>query len=289
MVSNELLNQYAACYARIKAGAPAFVSNIFQNAEELAAIFINKPCKLVANDQFLFIFIPRHDSFYELLFACASPEIMGEAVKNIRAIFPVAMPIRVSLAGREPSVGNLATIFLENGFTLAKKLLRTRLGLPSESIRQAMAIFAQEHSPYLGFAKSGDEGEIMEILKQSFDPIGDNLPEIDEIRERIAKRQIAVLRKDHAILSLRYYSLSSTNILHSYYDVTRPEYRGGNGYFMALCHFVQETLGQGGIHVKRALGWREEAKKKLVKHAKKSNEQPDGIVIYNLRLDPAES
>lgn len=280
------LQNYAAEYERIRV-LGSTVTNLFLNTHELEKQLANKECYLQGTENSLFILIPRHDSFYELLFLSHNPATLSEDLRSLRLTTSLSLPFRASIIDREDKAERLARYFYEADFGLVKKLYRTTLKSPPDSIYAAMRVFAEELTPYLGFAKAGDEKEIYDILAESFDPIGDNLPELEEISDCIARREIAVLRKENQILSLIYYTIKS-GILHSYYDVTRREHRGGNGYFMALSLFVKDQLQKSGREVKRALGWREPAKKKLIKHAEKSNQMPDGLVIYNLRQDGIE-
>lgn len=275
------LETYSAAYDALRARHPRLAGNIFLDAPRLAALFSAKPCLLEETESALFVLAPRH-SFHDLLFLTGDAEALPAALHTWLPAWPEADPLRVSVIGREPATGALAAQFERAGFGLVKKLLRTRLNLPEGKILEAMRPFADEVRDLLGYARHGDEEEILEILQSSFDPMGDNLPELAEISERIDERCIAVVRKDGRILSLNYFGIQA-GVLHSFYDVTRKEYRGGNGFFIALAVFVHDDLKARGISCGRSLGWRDATQKKLLKHAKKSNQQPDGIVIYNMR------
>lgn len=275
------METYSAAYDALHGRYPRLTGNIFLDAARLAALFTSKRCLLEKTESALFILVPRH-SFHDLLFLTGDAEELPAALQAWLPVWPETAPLRVSVIGREPDAGDMAEKFGTADFGLVKKLLRTRLKLPDEKILAAMRPFAEEVRDLLGYARHGDEEEILEILRESFDPMGDNLPELAEISERIDDRGIAVVRKDGKILSLNYFGIQS-GVLHSFYDVTRKEYRGGNGFFMALAIFVHDELKARGINCSRSLGWRNAAQKKLLRHAKKSNQDTDGIVIYNMR------
>lgn len=275
------LETYSAAYDTLRTRHPRVAGNIFLHAARLAQMFNSKKCLLETTETSLFLLVPRH-MFHDLLFLTADAASLPEALGTWLPDWPETAPLRVSVIGREPEAGAMAGEFETAGFSLVKKLLRMRLELPDEKLLQAMRPFAEEVRDLLGFAQPGDEAEILDILRESFDPMGDNLPELEEIRECINKRGIAVARKDGRILSLHYFGVQS-GVHHSFYDVTRREYRGGTGFFMALAVFVHDELAARGIRCSRSLGWRDAARKKLLRHAQKSNQTPDGIVIYNMR------
>lgn len=274
------LETYSRAYDALKSRRPRLSGNIFLDASRLESAFKNRPCLLHEADNCLFLFLPRH-SFHDVLYLTGDAACVPVELGDCLTQWPGEKPLRVSVIGREPEAANLAAQFEKTGFGLIKKLLRTRLRLPDANIRAAMRPFAEELRDLLGYARIGDEEEILDILRGSFDTVGDNLPEPAEVRERIEEGGIAVLRQDGKILSLKYFTVQG-GVLHSLYDVTRKEYRGGNGFFMALAVFVQDELEARGINCTRSLGWRNAEQKKLLRHARKSNEQPDGIVIYNM-------
>lgn len=275
------LEAYSAAHDALKSRHPRLSGNIFLDASRLEATFKSKQCLLHESGNSLFLLLPRH-SFHDLLYLTGDAGRLPGELAECLAGWPGDQPLRVSVIGREPEAGDMAAQFQNAGFSLLKKLLRTRLRLPDANILAAMRPFAEEVRDCLGYARLGDEEEILEILRESFDTMGDNLPEPAEIRERIDEGGVAVLRREGKILSLKYFAVQG-GVLHSLYDVTRKEYRGGNGFFMALAVFVQDELEARGVPCTRSLGWRNAVQKKLLRHAKKSNEQPDGIVIYNMR------
>ena len=229
----------------------------------------------------LFLLTPRH-FFHDVLFLTGDAPRLPEALGAWLPVWPAADTLRVSVIGRDPRAGDLAALFGAAGFGLVKKLLRTRVRLPEGKMLAAMRPFAEEARDLLGYARHGDEEEILEILRESFDPMGDNLPELTEIGERIDDGGIVVARRDGRILALNYFSIHS-GVLHSLYDVTRKEYRGGAGLFMALTVFIHDELEARGISYTRGLGWRDATQKRLLRHARQNDQRPDGIVIYNMR------
>lgn len=279
------LEKYATSLAKLKASGKRPQGNIFLSAPELEKLFAQKNCFLADGENSLFLLIPRHSLYHELLFYTASPAELDRDLTVFLLDKAIPGALRASVIGLEPMAGEYAAIFQKHGFALLKKLLRTICKEASDKIAAITRQYADENREYMGFARPGDEDEILDILKENFDVAADNLPEPYEIRKAIDAEQVAVLRKDGQILSLIYFNMQS-RVVHSLYDVTREEHRGANGYCLALGSFLNDELKAKGVEIARYYGWREEAKKKLVKHAKKSNQNFDGVVIYNT-LRPA--
>lgn len=279
---------FVAAYDTLKATARSAVSNIFLNRYDLSERIKSKCCLQYVTENSIFLLVPTHDSYYDLLFCTKDKESMAASLTKLLSEYCNALPIRCSIVGKEPLAGELSQLFEKKRFSLIKKLLRMRLAEPETKVLEAMRPYAEEYRGQMSFAHEKDAEEILSILLDNFDPAGDNLPELQSIREHIAQKNIAVLRKDGKIVSLHYFSVQNST-LHALYDVTRKEYRGGNGFFMALAVFVHDYfLAQGKRHT-RLLGWRDAAKQKLLKHARKSNQTPDGVVIYNMLWTPDEA
>lgn len=280
------IEQYVNAYDTIKSNADSrLCSNLFLSLPQLVELFNKKDCLFVRSKSAMFILEPRHNSYYNIFFVCANTDSLGLQIRELQAKYTLNKPLSVSLAGKEPETGQICEIFKSCDFRVIKKLLRMRLNRVDEKIINAMRSFGEDYNKYLEFAKPGDEQEIYDILASEFDPVGDQLPELVEIRERIDQENIAVIRKNGRILALQYFHLYP-GILHSLYDVTLKEYRGSDGLFFALAIFVMEYLKAKNITSYRSLGWRDASRIKLLKHSKKSNQGWDGVVLYNMVWEP---
>lgn len=273
------LTNYFSAHDALKAYCRCKFSNIFLDSATLEKLLAEKTCFLHMTDGALFLFIPMHELFYDCLYIAADEILLDEGLKTICAEQELALDIRVSIIGKEPGAGVQAELFQRHGFSLSKKLLRTRLEEVPKKIVDAMRPFAEEYRGCASFAVQEDAEEISALLKENFDPVGDNLPELAAIRENIARQQVAVLRQDGRIAALHYFQRQH-NTLHALYDVTRKEYRR-KGLFMALAMFMHEYF-MASKKCTRALGWRDATQERLVRYAKKSNQNHDGVCIYNL-------
>lgn len=277
--------RFSAAHDALKARTRCTITNLFLDSRTLRALLTEKRCLTHVEEGALFLLIPYHETYYDCLYLAADGSALADGLGLLVEAYHEPLALRGSCVGREPQAGEAAELFRRQGFVLTKKLLRMQLRRAPEKMLTAMRSYADEYRECMSFANPEDAEEILALLKEEFDLVADNLPELDAIRENILRGQVAVLRRDGKIASLHYFSLVR-NTLHSLYDVTRKEYRR-EGFFMALATFVDEYFTKQGKKNVRALGWRDATRQKLVKHAKKSNQPPDGIVIYNMLRTPA--
>jgi len=260
------------------------LSNIFLDSLNLREIIEKKVCFMYTDDKSLFLTIPRHEIYYDLLYISENEETLCKGLTGLYSYLSLKLPIRASIIGKEYHIRDTVKIFNQHGFNIIKKLLRMRIYQPKEKILDLMRPYAEEFRNYISFASKDDAQEILEILKQEFDVVGDNLPELSQIVRDIDSKHIIILRYGEEISALHYFQISRGTI-HALYDVTRKEYRR-EGFFMALASFVNEYHSALGQKKLRVLGWRDATNPKLIKHAQKNNQNLDGIVIYNLLYDP---
>lgn len=277
--------RFSAMYDGLKTRCRCSLCNLFWDSHALRELLEKKTCFLHVEEQSLFLLVPTHSAYHDCFYMGKDVAALEAGLTKVLTQYQDTLPVRASVIGREAETAEIAALLQRQGFTLLKKLLRFRLNRPRENILEIMRPYAEEYREHLTFAAEKNAEEILEILSENFDLMGDNLPELDDIRKRIAKKEVAVLRQDGQIAALQYFSIQR-GTLHSLYDVTRKEYRGGNGFFMGLAFFVHTHLQAQGRQYQRVLGWRDAAKQKLVKHAKKSDQHPDGIVIHNMLWTP---
>lgn len=277
--------QFFTAYDNLKAQCRCKYSNIFLDSQALQGTILRKKCFFYQCENSIFILIPYHNSYYDCLFMAKDDEALTSGFASLQRQYFEALPVRCSIIGKEPLAGSIANKLEEVNFKLTKKLLRMQTEGAKPKVLAAMRLFAEEYRDKMFFAEEKDAKEILEILKDNFDVIADNLPEYEAIVENIAKKQVAVLRQDNRIASLDYFVIQNS-AFHGIYNVTRKEYRGGNGFFMALSTFVNEHAQSLGLRYARSHGWIDATNMSLVSHAHKTNKNFDGIVIYNMLWTP---
>lgn len=273
------LENFSAAHDALKARTRCTRTNLFQDSHELAAMLAEKHCLLHETEKSLFLLVPYHSAYYDCLFLAADTPALADGVRGLQEAYREPLALRGSCVGREPLAGETAELFRQQGFKLAKKLLRMRFERAPEKILSIMRSYADEYQDCMSFAHPDDAEEILDILKKEFDIVADNLPELEAIRKNILNKGVVILRKDNKIASLKYFQ-EHKNILHNLYDVTLQEYRR-EGFFMALSIFVYNYFNAQKKSI-RTFGWRDISSQKLIKHAHENNQQPDGIIIYNM-------
>lgn len=274
--------QFSAAHDALKARVRCTLTNLFQDGHELRVLLAEKKCLLHTAEKSLFLLVPYHDAYYDLLYLAADAPTLEDGLRELLKAYTEPLALRGSCIGREPQAGDMAEIFRSQGFALTKKLLRMRATPPPQKILDAMRPYAEEYRDCMSFAGPEDAEEIFALLKEEFDIVADNLPELESIRQNILKKGVAVLRWENTIASLMYFQ-KHKNTIHGLYDVTRRQYRR-QGFFMALVIFLKDH--DEPRQKLRVYGWRDAARQKLVKYAKENNQLPDGIVIYNMLWTP---
>ncbi len=280
MIRADRINFFAACDA-LKKDYACHTGNLFLNSAELASKFENESCHFHRGDKSIFLLLPSHGDMQSLHFLTAGPDALASDLPAfLRQAFPLP-DLKTSIIGPEDLCDSIYPVMEANGFVTIKKLISMRLAKPQEKIIAAMRVLADNYIEFASFAEENDAEEILDILCEEFDIVGDNIPRVEEIRENIKRKNVTIIRMNGKIATLHYFQVEK-GIAHGYFDMTRKEFRGGNGLIFALNIFEHEYFKKAGIRINRSYGWREEIKTRLVKSSSRSSSFPDGIVIYNM-------
>lgn len=263
----------------IKKLSSSIVQNIFMDIPSIKKLFNHKNCPLFTYEKSLFLLIPKHDKFYDILFCSSSEKELLKDTAIFLNDYTEVLDLRASIIGKETWVSSISDIFCNNNFVIGRKIARMRNGLPTDEMKNLISDFVKEKKYTIECAQSGDENEIFSLLKSEFDLRSDNIPEIDEIEENIKENQVLVVRKDGKIVSL-YYFTTKNSTEYGWYDVTCRELRKENIYFYMMDYQIK-SLAERKIPIRR-YSWRDLSNKRLMNLAKKCNQTPDGIYIYNL-------
>jgi hypothetical protein len=260
-----------------------WLSNVFLDADKLRQLLENRHCLLHSSEASLFLLIPYHDFYYNFLYVSANKEALCKDLKSFLQDYDHSFTLRASITGKEPPTGEVATIFEESGFALAKRLARVRADSESSFVKQLLKDQPKERVEY---ANAGDAEEISEMLFEEFDLYGDNIPETSEIIENIEARQVLVIRKNKRIGALHYFSIQNGQYF-GIYDITRKAYRDE---FLSLKfgHFLHHHIRRLAVRLTRVYSWRDTANKRLMAYAQQCKQTPDGVFIYNMVYKPSK-
>lgn len=257
------------------------IHNIFQDANELANSMRERECMLYKGEKSMFLLVPKHNLFYEILYLSANPDTLKKDLASFMDNYNLPLALRASLIGREQPTESIASLFLDCGFILGRKIARMRNYSDEKDIRDLIALLCEDEICEVGFAVPGEESRILEILAAEFDPRADNLPELPEIRDNIERRQVIVIRVEGRIIALHYFTMRN-NICYGWYDVIEKNYRQKHLYLHMMLFQYDYWKDKEAL---RSYSWRDVNNKRLMALAKQSNQVPDGVYIYNMLYD----
>lgn len=257
------------------------IQNIFLDAEALARVLAEKSCRLARQEKSLFLLVPRHDSFYDLLYLSAGPAELATDLQSFLRSSPDLPNLRASVIGKEGQVEPMVDAFARNGFFLGRKIARMRNYVDINHLEEQIALLCDEDCE-VGYAGPGEEQAVLDLLLEEFDPRSDNLPELGEIAENIRKNQVIVIREEGKIIGLHYYTMQNS-MSYGWYDVINRAFRNKHLYLHMMC--FQYELWKSREMPVRSYSWRDVNNKRLMALARQSNQLPDGVYIYNMLLD----
>lgn len=264
-------------------------TNIYLTAQDISEIFIKKECLFFTIEGTLFILVPYHKFYYDLLFYTISYEALNKSLQVfIKQIYNNQLPIRASLIGKEPSIGELSSIFEKYMFHMSKKLGRINYNNTSAKNEAAQEFFQsfKENNKNASksinpmFAAPEDAQAVLDMLLEEFDLCGENVPELEAIKENIEKKQVVIAKKDNNIIALHYFTIKN-KIRMGIYEYVKKDFRG-SGVMFYISNFIENYLKDNNIQITRVCGWRDITKKRLIKVYKSLGENFDGVYIYNL-------
>ena len=168
----------------IREGTRFVLSNLFEDASSLHEIFDKKSCFYYSHENSLILLNQYHKKYYNILFLTKDVFSLKKSLRILLSSYKGNYILRVSLIGKQSLVEELSTVFVDCGFILQKKVVRTRINEKesSECVSDSMLTCDEIHSEYdIGFADVGDEKEIFSLLMEEFDCSADNIPELDDI------------------------------------------------------------------------------------------------------------
>jgi hypothetical protein len=271
------INDFIDCADTLKGKYRRPLSNIFLSADKLRQLFETRHCLLHSLEASLFLLIPYHDSYYDFLYVSVNKDSLRNDLKNFLSVYDGAFTLRASITGKEPSTGEIATVFDESGFVLCKRLARMRVDSESPLVKQLLKDQREEQVDY---ACIDEAKEISEMLFEEFDLLGDNIPELSAIIKNIEARQVFVIKRDERIGAIYYIRIHNGQYF-GIYEITRKEYRDE---FLSLkfSDFLYHHFQRLPIRPTRFYGWRDTANKRLMEFSRLLHQIPDGVFIYNM-------
>ncbi|MBR1579795.1 MAG: hypothetical protein IJ668_04780, partial [Selenomonadaceae bacterium] len=177
----------------IKGNGDQLITNFFVADAELDKIIKRNQLKYSFSDKTL-IAVRKSDGFSRLYFFTVDAD---DFIINLRSLLPtIERPIAFELfvdRRNADQVEDVQRNLIELGFRHhATQTRLTKIVSTNE--------YGEIESEW--YARADDCDEIMEILLQDFDPLCDQVPERDELLDRIANKEVLVARNGDRIASV---------------------------------------------------------------------------------------
>lgn len=277
----ENFNEFVRNIDEIRLGKE-FISNSFKSISELQELFEKKYISAREGNS-LFLLNERYD-YLDIIFFSVDFNELEQDLHVFLTRFSPEKKLRIwhTFASKEEMEKN-CVYFERSGFKLIETIGRySTKEDKKKNVADAILSFAEsvpkEISHYVGVANLDDALAIQKLLLTEFDPIGDSLPTLDEIKEHIQNENIFIVKsKEGELVCLSYFEVKR-QIYSGIYDVTLEKYRQYFPWFL-LQIFAKKYFREKNIKISRAYGWKNLNNKKLVRKAKDLNQQLDRIRI----------
>lgn len=255
------------------------IHNIFLNGHELLELGANPASRFAEFPDSAFALTRKHDQWDDILFAARDLNGLQAGVNSL--VEHLISPAKVSIIASEQAGQEMADIFAQAGFRLGRKIARMRNMEDMKELEKKIRENSDGNDDNwdVDFARPGEERQILDLLLTSFDSRADNIPQLEEIRDNILKRQVFVIRDGQKLVACHYFT-KNNNMAYGWYDITAREYRKKFLYFHMLK--FQYKFWKNEPQIKRSYSWRDCNNRRIMALAKQSSQLPDGVYIYNM-------
>lgn len=262
----------------LKVNSP-LIHNIFANGHELKDISSRASTHFFYTPTSIFLLNQKHGQWDDILFAAQDEKSLYNGASKL--VKRLDQPAKVSIIGLDENAQRWADIFTSAGFRLGRKIARMRNMQDEKELKKKIEESGKNEESLweADFAKPGEEQAVLDLLLSAFDSRSDNLPELDDIRQNIEKKQVFVIRDQENVVACHYFT-KVNNMAFGWYDVTAKKYRHQFLYFYMLK--FQYKFWENEPEVKRSYSWRDANNKRILALAAQSSQVPDGIYIYNM-------
>jgi GNAT superfamily N-acetyltransferase len=208
MQTVETTEQLAGAINRIKQGAARFTTNWFV-APEQAQTWIGRGNLSHVEDTHSLLIFRRDRDFYHIYHAASDHASLARALSSLSSIG--ASTVAADLVGRPADVNALASVYQGHGFEDYQLLFRM-VRTPGDYSWDGY------HDPQVAFAGIADALEVNVLLNELLDPLVDQIPELDEIRDAAERRKILIVRCGNTVAGILLFEATGlTAILRYWY------------------------------------------------------------------------
>lgn len=229
-------HQLNSFISEIRSLRKGFISNLFLHFEKHNLWIEKKELFYQATTEGYFIF--RNNSMVSYLFYITTDEF--QLRKGLQEITPqIKKTVMVDIL-EDSKIESIKQVFFDNDFLLYEELNRmSRIGLP-DSIQPGLGVT---------FAEPEDSVVILQLLYSNFDPLSEQIPDIEEIAHYIQNKWVLVYKLEHKIVGFIIFELTGLTLYLRYWFVL-PQFREMNIGSKLFNSFMYE-----GRNTKRQLLW----------------------------------
>lgn len=255
---------------------------------KLKHFFEIKDCILSISKKSVVVLVPFFDFYEVYTYSTDESDLLNLLLNLKNEINNENLSLKLSLCTKKNiKETHYYQTLIDSGFTLKKQIARFRADLPNENTKKNKQLIIDkefissvvpEQYRNAEYAKESDAEQIFELLKSEFDPIGDSLPDYDELVENIRKNHVVCVKDKDRIICVHYFEVVN-NMYYGLFDCTDKQYRHYFVYFSIMYFMKTEFLKH---KYSRCYGWRDVTKKRINKFGSQIGQVGDGVMIYNL-------
>lgn len=255
-------DEYIKIFNAIKHENSHTITNNYYDVHKIKEYLNSHKSKLFISNDCLCILTLQHNSFYEGLYLAKHAKSLEQSFQIFKQEYRENLPIRFMIAGKDCDTETSCQALITASCPLHKKLIRRRIVPFSNKELALLENFTEDQNiDIIQFAEIADCDEIYAMLCKEFDIYGDNIPEINIIKENIEKKQVLIIRKDNNIAFIHYFYIIN-KIYYDYFELTHKDYRKEPFYFLYLLYRHNYL---NALNIKRLYEWRDAKNTRLLK------------------------
>lgn len=258
-------HQLNSFISEIRSLCKGFISNLFLNSDKYSLWIEKKELFYQATTEGYFIL--RSNSGVSYLFYITTDEF--QLRKGLQEITPqIKNTVMVDVLG-DGKIESVKQVFFDNHFILYEEINRmSRIGLPDSNHSEVGVTFAEPE----------DSVAILQLLHSNFNPLSEQIPEIEEIAHYIQNKWVLVYKQEHKIAGFIIFELTGVTLYLRYWFVL-PQFREMHIGSKLFNSFMYE-----GRTTKRQLLWVITHNMNAIKRYVHYGFKPEKLFDYVLKL-----
>jgi len=231
--------QLADAIGRVVRSGKGYATNLFASPAEKASWIASRTLSLLQEEQAMLV-VRRDTGFHRLYHVASDAASLSAALQALCAAMPEATLV-ADLVGKRGSTGAVVDAYLGHAFVRHERLQRMyRLAEhPSAHDGRIDAEVVQ--------AGPADVRRIHALMQRQLDPFSEQVPDLDELRDAVAKRSVLVVSRDSELAGVLVYdTVGFTSTLRHWHVDPRFRNQGVGARliraFFDLCRDSQRIL-----------------------------------------------